>query len=203
MAPAARALDRINQVTLSGYVIGYYPSNTEWDGKYRKIEIKVNRPGAVVLFRHGYYGRDQLVPLDRKSFLTFNRVAAAAYYDRDIRDVPVRAKVSASGASGQTSGEVLVEVTIDLSKVGFAQDGERHVASLDIDVFCGNEQEKLVGESWEKAALQLRDDTYRRLLKSGFVHTIRIPLTGKVRYVKAVVYDYGSDRLGSAVVRVK
>jgi VWFA-related protein len=203
MAPAARALDQINQMTLAGYVLGYYPSNTAWDGKYRKIEIKVNRPGAVVLFRHGYYGRDQLVPLDRKSFLTFNRVAAAAYYDRDLGDIPVRAKASASGASGQTSGEALVEVTIDISKVAFTENGERHVASLDIDVFCGDERENLVGESWEKAALQLKEDTYQRLLKSGFVHTTRVPLTGKARYVKAVVYDYGSDRLGSAVVRVR
>ncbi len=163
----------------------------------------MNRPGAVVLFRHGYYGRDQLVPLDRESFLTFNRVAAAAYYDRDLRDIPVRAKVSTTGGSGRGAGEALVEVTIDISKIGFRQAAGRQAASLTIDVFCGDEKERLVGESWETATLRLKDDTYRRLLESGFVHTARIPLNGKVRYVKAVVYDYASDRIGSAVVRVR
>jgi VWFA-related protein len=203
MAPAAGALDRINQTTLSGYVLGYYPSNAAWDGKYRKIDVKVNRPGAVVLFRHGYYGRDQLVPLDRKAFLTFNRVAAAAYYDRDLADIPVRAKISMSGTSTQAAGEAVVEVTIDLSKVAFTRDGDRYVASLDINVFCGDDQETVVGESWETSALRLKEETYQRLRKSGFVYTARVPLKGKVRYAKVVVYDYESDRLGSAVVKVR
>jgi len=204
MAYADRALARIDQVTRSGYLVGYYPANANWNGKYRKIEIKVNRPGATVLFRHGYYGRDMLVPLDRRAFLTFSRVAAAGYHDREMRDIPVTARASfEKGQDAKTAREVLVEVTVDLSRVPFQLEGDRHVASLDIDVFCGDEKETLVGESWEKADLRLKDETHARLLKDGLPHSTRVALKRRVRYVKVIVYDYASDRLGSAVIRVR
>jgi len=203
-AYADRALTRIDQVTRSGYLIGYYPSNANWNGKYRKIEVKVNRPGATVLFRHGYYGRDMLVPLDRRAFLTFSRVAAAGYHDREMRDIPVTARASfEKGLDAKTAREVRVDITIDLSRVPFQQEGDRHVASLDIDVFCGDEKETLVGESWERADLRLKDETHARLLKEGLPHSTGVALKGRVRYVKVIVYDYASDRLGSAVVRLK
>jgi VWFA-related protein len=204
MAYADRALARIDQVTRSGYLIGYYPSNANWNGKYRKIEVKVNRPDATVLFRHGYYGRDMLVPLDRRAFLTFSRVAAAGYHDREMRDIPVTARASfEKGLDAKTARELRVDITIDLSRVPFQQEGDRHVASLDIDVFCGDEKETLVGESWERADLRLKDETHARLLKEGLPYSTGVALKGRVRYVKVIVYDYASDRLGSAVVRLK
>jgi VWFA-related protein len=203
MSYASTGLDRIDQTTRSGYLLAYYPSNANWDGKYRKIEVKVNRPGARVLFRHGYYGRDQLVPLDRKAFITFNRVSAAAYNDRPMNDIPVKLRAVVTGAGPGSAGEAVVEVTVDVSRIGFLSEADRRVASLDIDIFCGDDKENLVGETWEKADLRLFDATYQRLLKTGLVHTARIPLKDKPRYVKAVVYDYAADMLGSAVVTVK
>jgi len=37
------------------YELTYTPANTSLDGKFRKIEIKVSRPGAKVFARSGYY----------------------------------------------------------------------------------------------------------------------------------------------------
>jgi VWFA-related protein len=204
MAYANRALDRINEVTRSGYILGYYPANTNWNGKYRRIEIRVNRTGATVLFRHGYYGRDMVVPLNRRAFLTFNRVAAASYYERDLRDIPITVNASIEKRLDRTAaGEAVVVIRIDLSGVPFETVGDRHMAALDIDVFCGSDKEDLVGESWEKADLRLKEETYQQLLKSGFLHTTRIALKAPARYIKVVVYDYASDRLGSAMIKVK
>jgi hypothetical protein len=50
----AAAMARIDQVTRSGYLLGYYPTNSKWDGSYRKLEVKVSRPGAVAHYRRGY-----------------------------------------------------------------------------------------------------------------------------------------------------
>lgn len=49
-----RALDTIAADTNTYYVLGYQPSNTNFDGKYRKIEIRVKRPGVKVRARQGY-----------------------------------------------------------------------------------------------------------------------------------------------------
>ena len=49
-----RALDTIASDTGTYYVLGYQPANTAFDGKYRKIEIRVKRPGLRVRARQGY-----------------------------------------------------------------------------------------------------------------------------------------------------
>ncbi len=44
------------------YSLGYYPEKEKWDGKFRRIEVKVAREDAKVRYRRGYYAFD---PLDR------------------------------------------------------------------------------------------------------------------------------------------
>jgi Ca-activated chloride channel homolog len=39
------------------YVVGYTPSDLTKDGKFRKVTVEVNVPGAVVRTRAGYYAR--------------------------------------------------------------------------------------------------------------------------------------------------
>ncbi len=37
------------------YVLGYTPSNQEYDGRFRTVTVKVRRPGVEVHWRRGYY----------------------------------------------------------------------------------------------------------------------------------------------------
>src|SRR5690606_31843002 len=50
---APQAVDRIDAMSRHTYLLGYSPTNTQWDGKYRRVEVRVNRPGARVYYRHG------------------------------------------------------------------------------------------------------------------------------------------------------
>jgi hypothetical protein len=47
-------LRRIDNETSDYYVIGYYSSNPDAKKRRRTIEVKVNRPGAVVQHRTEY-----------------------------------------------------------------------------------------------------------------------------------------------------
>ena len=49
-----RALERMVADTGSYYLLGYYSTNTRLDGRYRKIRVRVKRPGAEVRARPGY-----------------------------------------------------------------------------------------------------------------------------------------------------
>lgn len=48
------ALGEIARDTSSYYVIGYSPSNADMDGSFRKITVRVTRPGLKVRARRGY-----------------------------------------------------------------------------------------------------------------------------------------------------
>jgi VWFA-related protein len=49
------ALDEISEELHHQYSLGYYPENTKWDGKYRKIQISAGGKGYKVHARKGYY----------------------------------------------------------------------------------------------------------------------------------------------------
>jgi VWFA-related protein len=50
----------------ASYTLGYYPEDKKWDGKYRNIKVKVNRDGAEVRYRRGYFAIDPATLKDRK-----------------------------------------------------------------------------------------------------------------------------------------
>ncbi len=47
---------RIEEDLRNYYLLGYTPSNTEFDGRFRRIEVKVKRSDVVVAARKGYFG---------------------------------------------------------------------------------------------------------------------------------------------------
>lgn len=49
------AFDQISEELRSQYTLGYYPSNQERNGAFRKIKVDTTRPGTKVLARRGYY----------------------------------------------------------------------------------------------------------------------------------------------------
>jgi Ca-activated chloride channel homolog len=49
------AFGRIAQELRSQYSIGYYPKDVKQDGRFRKVEVRVNRPGLTARTRQGYY----------------------------------------------------------------------------------------------------------------------------------------------------
>jgi hypothetical protein len=195
--PAARTFDRIDASTRAHYLLGYYPAVTTWDGKYRKIEVKVNRPGLTVMSRRGYFATDQLVPFDRRQFLTYSRISSAAASGHALRDIKMTIKAR------QEPGEVVVDVLIDPSRLPMeAVDGVR-AGELQLAVFVGGRDEDVVGETWQKVSLALGDASYRRAVDGGIAVTVRVPVKAAPRYVKAVVYDHAADLVGSAAAKLR
>jgi len=47
--------DRVESDLRNYYLIGYTPTNSTYDGTFRKIEVKVKRPGLTVAARKGYF----------------------------------------------------------------------------------------------------------------------------------------------------
>lgn len=79
-----RALDETTRVQ---YLLGYTPSNGTWDGKFRRIQVRVNRKDAQVMHRNGYAGRREVAEFDRQQYRVYSRIASAANVPRNIDDI--------------------------------------------------------------------------------------------------------------------
>lgn len=52
-----RAFSKIAAELANQYSIGYYPTNSKHDGQFRKVEVRVNRPGFIVRTKQGYFAQ--------------------------------------------------------------------------------------------------------------------------------------------------
>jgi VWFA-related protein len=192
------ALGRLNDVTRATYQLGFYPTNARWDGAYRKVTVKVTRPGVTVYYRHGYYGRKDLASFNRREFITADRIQAAASFRREIKDI--RLKVDAGLARAKDGGgyELSVDVNIDPSKLAFTFVEGVHIGRISIAVFCFDEKGNGLGGNMENADLKLKDDVYKKVIDSGIPYKVTFPVNPGVRKVRVVVYDFKADLIGSA-----
>ena len=198
---AQPAVDRIDTATRFGYLLGYQPQNTRIDKRYRRITVRVNRPGVTVLFRHGYYADDAPLPIDRRTFLTSRRISAAGQYGSAIPDI--RVTLTPTVRRTQGSAEVNVALNIDASRIAFAAVDGRHVADLDLVVYVADDKERIIKESRHKVDLKLKDENYQRYLRDGIPFDVTMRAAQPPKYVKVIVYDYAADLLGSSIVKLK
>ena len=199
-AYADKAIDRIDESTRFQYLLGYSPTNSNWDGRYRRIQVKVNRSALSVASRSGYYGRQQLVPYNREEFLTFSRVQAAALYPDQVRDIKVKVKPTLQrGSDGE--GDAIVDLTIDISRLGLEPGDGGLTGELTVAIYCNDMDGKSTGDAWKKIRVTVPDDKYKQTLRDGIEYTIRLTAKNSSRHLKVVVYDYRADVVGTVVTK--
>jgi hypothetical protein len=197
-----KALTHLDRTTRNTYLLGYYPKDESLTGEYRRIQVKVNRPGARAFYRHGYYARDSLRPYNREEFLAFSRISAAGAYEADIGDLPFKVTTGkAVGNDGQPQIEVGLQ--IDPEKVGFKMVNDRHLSRLYVAVFYADSGGKFIGDNWKTLNLELPEDVYQRTLQSGIQVSSVIPAKVQNQILKVIVYDTWGDKVGSKLIKTR
>jgi hypothetical protein len=197
---ASKAVDRIITATTSGYLLGYTPTDSTWDGRYRRISVQVNRRDATVLYRHGYYGHPPLAQPDWRPTLAYRRIVAAANLPQDIGDIVVT--FDTQEATDRGAQALAVKLRVDPSRLGWTRAGTDWVGDLDVAIFCTDRDRELVGEARERVNLRLPDAVMTRARTSGLTVETRVRVDAAPAQVKVVVYNYASDLVGTASGRV-
>jgi len=96
-----------------------------------------------------------------------------------------------------------VDLIVDMTSVGFENDGDLRVAELHVAVYCGDAKEKVIGQSQQRWTLRTGDYTLAEWRKNGMDRSVRVEVPVIPKYVKVVVYDPISDRTGSATATIK
>jgi len=199
---ATKAVARVDELTRFSYLLGYMPSNPDLDGTFRDVDVRVNRPGLTVKFRHGYFAAPEPPPLELEAIVKRARIETALSYDQESKDIPITVAVSQLPRMGIQS-QTRVELTIGAATLAFAlKDGVR-TGQLEVQVYCGDAKQVVIGDVGQHFDLSANEATYQQWLQAGILKIIRVPTDAPPQYVKVVVYDYGSDRIGSAIAKIK
>jgi VWFA-related protein len=195
------AFARIDAATRSQYLLGYYPTDAGRDGRFRRIEVTINRPGVTVLARRGYYARDTAREFDRTRLMTEMRIDTAAALPQTIPDIKITL-TTAPGQAADGGRAVIASGTIDTARLGWMQsaDGRRRI-TLELAILCIQEDGLLVGEHRQPLVLTMSHEAYEKALKSGLNYSVPVPVTSTPRQVKVIVYDPANDLVGSQATR--
>jgi VWFA-related protein len=148
------------------YTLGYYPENKDWNGKFRKIHLKVAREGVKLRYRLGYYA------LDPKTATEADQKHQAAIFGQALSlDHPVstalRFHAGVVQPSEKTQNRVLINFGLDPHAVSFEKqgDGLQH-ALVDCAVQAYTEKGKLIKTEAITIKMALQPDTFRAVMQS-------------------------------------
>ena len=202
---ASNAMAKIDRKSRFSYLLGYVPLNPDLDGGFREIDVKVNRGGTVVRFGHGYYARPEPEPIgaaEMTELIVKSRIEVALQYTSNAHDIPLNVMALLLPKMGIQT-EMRVEVTVDASKLGWANNTGLRTGKLELQVYCGDARELIVGSFGERLELEPNEETYAKWMQAGLRRVVRVPVSSPPMFVKVVVYDYGSDRVGSLMLTLK
>jgi len=200
MAPAAVA--RLERATRAGYVIGYQPVRSVADRSYRRIDVKVTRPGVTVSYRHGYFADPAPPAVDRRRYYTEMRMTGAAGYGRNITDIRWRV-TQATYNREPAGGTFTLGLLVEAAPLALKQTDGLWKGTLAIEMMMFDERDRLLNRGRFNIDLKLDDTRYRDYMANGVPLTLPLPARLKPLKVGLIVYDYDADLIGSSVVTVK
>ncbi|HZQ90227.1 MAG TPA: VWA domain-containing protein [Terriglobales bacterium] len=176
------------------YTLGYYPDSKEWDGKYRKIEVKVDRKGAKVRARKGYFAYDpaRLVQaaqeVSKREF-----VEAMSFGSSDVSTVTFAVRVTPSAGA-----PLRVDYGVNPHTLTFVAKGDGgQAASVDFVVQAFTPAGKLVNNVAETYNVAVKPKVFSQLMAGRFEFSQNLQLAPGKYVLKIGVRDNRSGLLGT------
>jgi VWFA-related protein len=188
----APAFAQVQRDTSAYYAIGFHSSNPARDGKYRKLSIKINRPGMKIEYRPGYYA-----PADFKHSGREDRereLEEELASDLPATDVAVYLDAMYFRLD-ENRFFVPVSLIVPGSQIPFVKGGDKDKATLDIIGDVIDEVKRPIGNARETVKLNLDPTLQARQKNIEYTTSFNLP-PGKY-HLKFVVRENQTGRMGS------
>lgn len=180
------------------YTLAYYPENKDWDGKFRRIQVKVARRGLRLRHRRGYYATDPTPPKEEAKTRQ-EKLLAALNDPLPATAITFRAQVPPPAPADPA--QVVVQFKVDPRTVAFeeVEDG-RQRCSLDFLVAAVSPEGQVVAVAHQTLEARLGPETYAGVQQAGLPFRLALTL-GPGRYrLRLAVRDNRTSWLGTLEV---
>ncbi len=184
------------------YTLAYYPENKNWNGKFRKIHVKVNRSGVKLRYRLGYYAVDPTLFAEKNQKQQDSAFALALSPDSPIATgLPFNALVMPPVEA--TPKTVRVNFGVDPHAISFERlpDGLQH-AQLECTVQAFSAKGKLVRGELTTVRAALKPDTFSKVMQDTFPCQQSIDLEPGNYYLRLGVRDSRTGLIGTTNAKV-
>ena len=188
----APAFAQVQRDSSAYYAIGFHSANPARDGKYRKLTIKINRPGIKLEYRPGYYApadfkhsgkEDRERELDEELASDLPATDMAVYLDAMYFRLD------------ENRFYVPVSLIVPGSQIPFVKGGDKDKATLDIIGEVIDEVKRPIGNARQTVKLSLDPSLQARQRNIEYTTSFDLP-PGKY-HLKFVVRENQTGRMGS------
>jgi VWFA-related protein len=206
----SKALARAMQNGSHYYTLSYTPTNKNFDGKFRRIEVKLAEGRYTLAYRRGYYAFDSVVakaprvadplrPLLQRGLPSSAQIA----YDVRVQLVnpqPLENAVRA-GANTKLSGPV-TRYGVDF-RIHWIDEGREptqqgmHADKVRLELVAFDHDGKALNWAGGTLALNVTDAAYAAIQRDGVPAHIVIDVPKGEAYLATGVYDWTSNKAGT------
>lgn len=192
------AFSRVVQDNSSYYVLGYYPKNDRRDGRFRRIEVKLKRPGLEVRSRRGY-----TAPRGKPSVAKSPPNDQTSAPVRELLDSPlptsgIKMRAVAMPFKGTPpNASVALVIEADGRSFNFAEKDGKLVNDFEVSTLAIDSSGKVRGGDRNLVNFALKPENRTRFEETGVRVGTRIQLPPGRYQVRVAARESGSGRLGS------
>jgi VWFA-related protein len=182
------------------YTLGYYPENKDWNGAFRKLQVKSLRSGVKLHYRVGYFAADS------QAFAKLNPKKQDEDFDDALGlNLPISTalpfKAMVMPPSDKTQNKVVVNYGVDPHGLTFTElDGGLRQVNMEcaVRVFAKKSPDKALTMEAEKMGGQLKPEAYDKVMKSFFPCRDQLTLEPGDYILRLGVRDNESGLIGTA-----
>ena len=195
------------------YTLVYTPAMKRPDGRFRRIEVKVDQPNLKLAYRRGYYGMlaatndaqagsDPLPPL----LLPGMPGATEVVYEAYVHSAPRPADAAPAGGNAKLSGQITrysVNFTIPPSGLSFETVATgAQVGIIETAIVAYDGQGNRLNWAGGLTNAALNPASYEAAHRKGLLLHLEIDVPSTVATLVTGVYDRGGQRAGTLEIAV-
>jgi VWFA-related protein len=173
------------------YILGYYPTHNNWDGKFHNLKVQITRKGVNVRNRLGYFAFAE-VPQNQEDRRKALREAAWSALEATQLGLVVRA-----ARDIPQPGRLRVVLSLDLHTVNLEQKGDRWVGGIDILFVQQPGPGQPAAVLNDALSLNLTKDTYAQAMKTGLRFGKDLDLASAGYLLRVAARDVATGNVGS------
>lgn len=175
------------------YLLGYYPTNDKWDGRFRELSIKLARPGVHLRYKTGYYAVPANPENDQRNELL---TADAIRSPLQMIDLGLEVRTDAISSTA-AERELKVNVRVDPFAMRFMKDGDRWTDGIEV-VWVGLTPDGRI-LSRDKDSIDLRPEQrgYDEIQHAGLSFSEHVKVGSDSTELRLIVRDRNTGYIGS------
>lgn len=189
-----QAFGEVQQENSSYYLLGYSPSNTRSDGRFRHIRVEVDQRGVKVEARPGYFA-----PKNFRQFTSQDKelqLQQAMTSDTPFLELAMAAE-AAYFRQSDNKYYVVLAAKIPGSAISFLQKSATHQTEFDFAWLAKDDAGHPVSALRDTLPVKLSADTYEQVLSGNILYEGGFVLPAGKYHLKVVARENQSGKLGT------